>query len=408
MPTPDPAPAARPRSTDALRLGVYVENSYLVAAAPGSRRIHGHSSVFAFTMFACAVGEHFRSVTFFGRTRTGDDLHDYHPLPDDVGLVQFPYYQSLTHLGELARAVGGAARSAWRGLAQVDVVWVLGPHPFSFLVVALALARRKRVVLGVRQDTVRYYRSRVRARRWLGALPVVWLMDRTYRLLSSRLPTTVVGAELASRYGGAAPVLPMVVSLVRAAEIPGAPPARDWSGEIELLSVGRIEPEKAPFLLVDAFAELERRRPGRFRLTWAGEGELEAAVRARSAELGLAERVALIGYVRFGPALLARYRGAHMFVHVALTEGVPQAILEALASGTPVVATDVGGVRRAVDDGGAAVLVRPGDRDALVEAILRLTDDEQLRGRLVERGLAVARATAGDLEAARVAEFIAS
>lgn len=391
------------------RLGVYVENAYLVTPTDEGPRIRGHASVYAFTMFACEVGKHFSSLTFFGRARRGSGEEDvYHPLPPRVQLVELPHYESLTHVRELARALGGAARSCWRGLDRVDVVWVLGPHPLSFLVLALALLRRKRVVLGVRQDTVRYYRSRVRNRGWLGALPVVWLMDRAYRALSRRLPTTVVGAELATHYGGRAPVLPMLVSLIDAREIPDEPPARDLEGEIELLSVGRIEPEKAPLLLVDAFAELERRRPGRFRLTWAGDGRLERDVRERAAALGLLDRVELLGYVRVGPELLRLYRRAGMFVHVAVTEGVPQAVVEALATGTPVVATDVGGVRAALDDGSAGLLVPPGDRDALVDAILRLVDDGALRERLTARGLSLARASAGDVEAERVARFLSS
>ena len=177
---------------------------------------------------------------------------------------------------------------------------------------------------------------------------------------------------------------------------------------MELLAVGRIEPEKAPLLLVEAFAELERRRPGRFRLTWAGDGRLERDVRERVAALGLVDRVSLLGYVRVGPELVELYRRAGVFVHVAVTEGVPQAIVEALATGTPVVATDVGGVRAALAAGSAGMLVPAGDRDALVDAILRLVDDDALRMQLASRGLDVALASAGDVEAARVARFLSS
>jgi glycosyltransferase involved in cell wall biosynthesis len=394
--------------SSAGRLGVYVENSYLVAVTPSGERVQGHHAAYAFTMFACQVAAHFDSLTFFGRARREGDDSGHHPLPKGVRLVELPHYESLTHLGQLARALLGAARSCWRGLRDVDVVWVLGPHPFSFLVLTLALVRRKRVVLGVRQDTRRYYRSRLRSRRWTAALPLVWLMDSAYRLLSSRLPTTVVGAQLAKRYGGhRAPVLPMMVSLIPSADVPATPPARNYEREVELLSVGRIEPEKAPFLLVDAFVELERRHPGRFRLTWAGDGMLQAEVRERLAALAVSDRVQLLGFVPFGPDLLALYRRAGVFVHVALTEGAPQAVIEAIATGTPVVATDVGGVRALLEDGAAGMLVPARNRDALVDAILRIMDDDTHREQLVARGLEVARATAADVQAERVARFIA-
>ena len=198
------------------------------------------------------------------------------------------------------RALSAARlRECWRGLDRVDVVWVLGPHPFSFLVLALAALRRKRIVLGVRQDTPRYYRSRVRNRGWLGALPIVWLMDRSYRVLAAAADDggrrRARGSLRRQRAGAADARL-----ADRLHEIPDEPPPRDLSGEVELLAVGRIEPEKAPLLLVEAFAELERRRPGRFRLTWAGDGRLERDVRERVAALGLADRVSLLGYVRVG------------------------------------------------------------------------------------------------------------
>jgi glycosyltransferase involved in cell wall biosynthesis len=130
-------------------------------------------------------------------------------------------------------------------------------------------------------------------------------------------------------------LLPITVSLVRANDVAGCVPERDWSAEIELLTVSRLEPEKNPLLLVEALRRLECERPGRYRLTWIGRGVLESRVRRRAAELGVAERLNLCGYVPFGPRLMALYRRAHIFVLVSLTEGVPQVLVEALSAGTP-------------------------------------------------------------------------
>jgi glycosyltransferase involved in cell wall biosynthesis len=83
---------------------------------------------------------------------------------------------------------------------------------------------------------------------------------------------------------------------------------------------------------------------------------------------------------------------------------VPQVIVEALASGTPVVATDVGGVRGAFGD--AVALVPPRSREALVEAVLHLAADPVFRDDLVARGLALARTLTLEAEAARVAGIV--
>jgi glycosyltransferase involved in cell wall biosynthesis len=111
--------------------------------------------------------------------------------------------------------------------------------------------------------------------------------------------------------------------------------------------------------------------------------------------------------VPFGPELLERYRRAHAFVHVSLTEGLPQVLVEAQASGTPIVATDVGSVRAALDDGAAGVLVPPDDLDALVAGVERLLGDPVVRERMVRRGLELAHERTFERETSRVALFIA-
>jgi len=387
------------------RLGIYVDDVYRVVARAEGHRI---STDRAFLLFACEVGRRFDALVLFGRTLHCDQPADY-LLPSDVELVELPHYSQLSQLREVLKALAGTSAGMWRGLGEVDTVWVFGPHPFALLLVAMSFIRRKRVVLGVRQDTLSYFRARLRSRRWLPVLVAVQGINEAYRLLARVVPTTVVGPELARVYGGEGPLLlSMTVSLVRAGDVAAAPPQRDWSGTVELLTVSRLEPEKNPLLLVEALARLEHERPGRYRLTWVGRGQLESRVRQRAAELGVADRLMLLGYVPFGPELLDLYRRAHIFAHVSLTEGVPQVLIEALAAGTPIVATDVGGVSAVLDRGEAGVLVAPRDRDALYQALCRVSDDQQLRDRLVARGLQLARDLVLEAEADRVAAFLAS
>jgi glycosyltransferase involved in cell wall biosynthesis len=200
--------------------------------------------------------------------------------------------------------------------------------------------------------------------------------------------------------------MPISVSLVGNAEVVDRPVDRDWSGPIELLTVGRIEQEKNPLLLVDVLASLERERPGRYYLTWAGTGPLSHAVLQYARELGVDDQLELLGFVPFGSDLLTRYRTAHMFVHASLTEGMPAVLIEALASGTSVVATDVGGVSAVLKHGAAGLLVPPRDVDSFVRAIIRLSDDAQLRESLVAQGLSIARSMTVDSQAHRIASFI--
>lgn len=382
------------------RLGIYCDD---VFHRDSAARI---SSDRAFLLFACEVGRHFDRAVLFGRTVRSEQRADY-TLPARVELVELPHYANLRQLRAVARAAGATARAMWRGLDDVDVVWVFGPHPFAIVLVALALLRRKRVVLGVRQDSAEYFRSRVGEGRGRSlTLAATTLLDRTFRLLGRPLAATLVGRHVAAQYGGDRPSnLVMTVSLVPARSLGGSP--RSLSpGPVRLLTVGRLDVEKNPLLVVEMLAELERRRPGRCRLSWIGRGALEHEVRARAAELDVARLIDLRGYVPFGDELFALYRSADVFVHVSLTEGVPQVLVEALAQATPVVATAVGGVAGLLEEGAAGLLVAPGDRDALVAAVERLTDDAQLRERLVRRGIVLAAGLTFEAQSERVARFI--
>jgi glycosyltransferase involved in cell wall biosynthesis len=380
---------------------VYVDDVYSVVDGDGGRRI---STDRAFLLFVSEVGRRFERLVLFGRTLWTDRHADY-VLPAGIELAPLPHYANLADLRAVVRATFGTVRGMWRGLSRVDTVWVLGPHPFALILIVLAALRRRRIVLGVRQNTLGYYRARLPSPRWGPVLLAVHAMDSAYRALSRLIPTTVVGEEIAAHYGGQRPsLLTMTATLVPMREVGSS--RRPRTGSVRLLTVGRLEPEKNPGLLIRALARLEQDHPGTHRLTWIGRGKLEDEIRRLAAAVGVADLFELRGYVPFGPELLELYRSSDVFVHVSLTEGVPQVLVEALATGTPIVATDVGGVRKLLDDGRAGLIVPPDDLERLVSALMTLERDDELRARLVGRGLELAREHTLEAESARVAQFI--
>jgi glycosyltransferase involved in cell wall biosynthesis len=141
-----------------------------------------------------------------------------------------------------------------------------------------------------------------------------------------------------------------------------APDAFVW------LTVGRLEPVKNHLGLLSAFREVAAVHP-HARLLIAGQGSLQAATEQRIAELGLAERVHLLGVRRDIPELL---NAADAFVLPSLWEGMPLTLLEAGAVGLPIVATDVGGNSEIVLESKTGYLVPVRDTAALAEAMLRV------------------------------------
>jgi glycosyltransferase involved in cell wall biosynthesis len=104
----------------------------------------------------------------------------------------------------------------------------------------------------------------------------------------------------------------------------------------------------------------------------AGEGELQPSIRARATELGIVARTHFLGRCDHMPELLAL---SDICVLSSRAEGFPNAVLEYMAAGRPVVATDVGGIREAVSEGKSGYLVAPGDADQMADRILRLLKD---------------------------------
>lgn len=112
-----------------------------------------------------------------------------------------------------------------------------------------------------------------------------------------------------------------------------------------------------------------------------GQGQLEEEIRERQRQLGLGDRVRLLGYRPDAMSILA---GSDMFALASTHEGYPIAVMEALSIGLPIVATSVGGVPEAVRPGVDGFIVTPGDPGALAQAILRLVSDAPLRKQMGE------------------------
>lgn len=158
-----------------------------------------------------------------------------------------------------------------------------------------------------------------------------------------------------------------------------APRAAGQAEAGRILFLGRIEPAKGVDDLLAACARLAVRHPA-LRLVLAGAGELDWA-RRRAAELGIAGRVETPGWLDAG-ARQAQLARAWLFCLPSHAEGLPMAMLEAMAAGVPVVATRVGAIPEAVGDGVEGLLVPARDAAALALAIGRLLDDRMLHARL--------------------------
>lgn len=150
-------------------------------------------------------------------------------------------------------------------------------------------------------------------------------------------------------------------------------PRYEKEREKEIVSVGRMDKNKNHEMQLRAFAALPPAYSD-YTLTIYGDGELRSSIEELADELGIADRVRLPGVV---PDVADRIGRASLFLLTSYSEGVSNALIEALALGLPVIATDVpsGGTQELMADGVSGLIIPAGDQKALEDAMEKILGD---------------------------------
>ncbi|MEP3478024.1 MAG: glycosyltransferase [Fuerstiella sp.] len=154
--------------------------------------------------------------------------------------------------------------------------------------------------------------------------------------------------------------------------------------ENELLFVGRLTDQKSPETLLNALS-IVRRQGNLLRLKMVGTGPLLTALRRQCEQLGLEDVVEFLGQRADVPMLMQK---ATALVLPSKWEGMPNVVLEAMANGLPVIASDVDGIRDVIVDGVTGLLVAPTDPDLLASAMIRMVSQTTLRRNLAKTAMA--------------------
>lgn len=326
--------------------------------------------------------------------------------------------QVVAHLAEQAAAHGDAvvvftpeAGEGWlaarlRGTSvTVDPIPLGGPlSPVGIAALATALRRHRTELLHTHEFGQAF--DGTCATRLVGIPHVITMHGGLYgtarwrRRLLLRLAAawsgafTAVSSPLAEILRRALGLATERVAVVPNGVPPVVPPAPE-GGALELppdarllLAVGNLYPVKGHRYLIDALALLAERFPD-LHLAIAGRGDERPALQAQAERLGLGARVHLLGLRPDIARLLTR---ADIVVHPSLAEGLPLAVLEAMFARRAIVASAVGEIPAALDQGTAGVLVPPADPAALASALATLLEDPARAATLADRALARARA----------------
>ncbi len=152
-------------------------------------------------------------------------------------------------------------------------------------------------------------------------------------------------------------------------------------------NVAALVAHKGQRHLIEAAALVVRQVPDA-RFVIAGEGDLRPALERQIKEHHLEKHVFLTG---FRPDVLSLHKAFDIFVMSSVTEGLGTSLLDAMASGKPIVATRAGGIPEVVSDGQTGMLVAPRDHQAMADALVKLLTDAALRRKMGDAGLRLAR-----------------
>lgn len=269
--------------------------------------------------------------------------------------------------------------SLWQAAAQADVMHVMANSGWSwhlFAAPAVWVAHWRGVPVVVN------YRGGEAAGFLLHAGPLV-------RITMARASALIVPSgflvDVFAKFAMTAGIVPNIIDLSR---FRPREPVRDSSAPL-LLVARNLEPLYDNRTAIRAFQQVLQAHP-HARLAIAGSGPQEQELRAFVDGIGLGAAVRFTG--RLGRDAMAElYRTADIVLNPSLADNMPNSLLEAWASGVPVVTTNVGGIPYLAQDGVTATLVAAGDASAMAQACLALMADERLWQQRAKAGLSEAQ-----------------
>lgn len=269
------------------------------------------------------------------------------------------------------------ARSLWFTCGRVQVLHIMANsgwswHLFTVPAVWIAAARGVPVVLNYRGgEAETFFRSSFR-----------WVRPTLAKAAVVLVPSGFL-KEVFQRFGVATRIVPNIIDIGRF-----RPRTRQHDAAIaapHIIVTRNLEPIYDIATAIRAFARLHSIN-SLARLTVAGSGPELGRLVDLAGELGVAEAVVFTGRLD-NEDMAALYQQADIMLNASLADNMPISVLEALASGVPVVSTDVGGVAHLVEHGKTALLVPARDDKAMVDAVVRLLNDTALRASLITAGL---------------------
>lgn len=268
----------------------------------------------------------------------------------------------------------------WRSASEVQLFHVMANsgwswHLFAVPAIWIASIRGKPVIINYRGGEADSFLNKAS----------FWIKPSLSRASAIIVPSGFLEAVFA-KHGFSTNIVPNIIDLSRfRAETRLEAPAPLKAGFPHIIVTRNLEPIYDNATALRAFSIVRRTFPAA-RLSLAGSGPEQQALVSLATDLGIADAVTFTGRVD-NERMAALYHSADIMINPSLVDNMPISVLEALASGVPVVSTDVGGVPYLVEHEKTALLVPVQDANAMADAILLLVNDPARMKQMKKAGI---------------------
>lgn len=341
--------------------------------------------------------------------RTNTSSISYLVQAKNVTVSNLPAYQNIQQFWFQAIRI---YVQLWRASREWDLLNIRMPTQVGFPAFLAAAWHKKPVFLVVVGEWLAY--SRLSGypflKQWIVNLEARF-QDALMDFMVMRCPTFTNGEDLFNKFNRPnRRVYIMRSSTIRETDLESPDKDTCQSPPYQILTVGTISPRKGTSLIPKVIAILEQKE---IRIGWSyigcadgasGEQEMRHTLE-RASELGVMPNLKFLGLMEWN-ALCAYYRNSDLFVLPTYMEGVPRVILEAQAAGLPVITTAVGGIPQAVRNGKDALLVNPGEPEALAAAIEEVIRNKEIRQELIQNGIEAAKQATIEAETKKMFAYV--
>lgn len=355
-----------------------------------------------------AFAPYFEEITICGPLMEVDrpPAHSFPVEVPNLSFCKLPYSDGIADfIKKFPKNATPLIRAISENIHNWDLVWIRLPNPAGFIAYKIARKHGKPILLQMSGDQKKIVRAKYSGMKRLIAYLGATFFTALDKKMIKETPTLVLSSELLRKFRNYGDHLFYWLNSQVSQDDIYYREDTCLGESIHILYVGSLEKHKGlDYLMI---AERKLRDAGyNVHLNLVGTGSQGSILKELTMNLSIHEYVIFHGYIGDHAQLLRVYRKNDIFILPSLSEGMPKVLFEAMASGLPIVAADVGGIPDVIKPGETGLLVPPRSPDGIYKAVEKLITDDELRKKIIQEGYAFVEQHTIEKQAERIMAII--